>query len=172
MEGDWITVWDFRDAFPWDLAIAPALSIMSILIFAFYARGFLFWLSDVFGPFWLWTGRVFCYPTFVLGLFVGIAATYFGTTHYLGQRSAFANGDYAVSEGMATVINPSPVSAEQVLEVGGESFEYSVHEGAFNFAGRFTDGGIVRTGMNLRISYIDGEILRVERREQPEADTA
>ena len=171
-ESDWIIVWDFQDAFPWHLAIAPALSILNILIFIFYARGFLFWLSDVFSPVLRWIGVIFGYPVFALGLLVGIAGTYLGTTHYLEQRSAYENGEYEVVAGIADIINPSPSSPEQRLEVDGETFAYSVNNiGAFNFAGRFTDGGIVRTGMTLRISHIDGAILRVERREQPQADS-
>ncbi len=170
-DADWIIVWDFRDTFPWYLITGPAMVAGASLLFYFKLLGYDAWISDVWGAVYAWISRILGYPIIVLVLVAGLFGTYLSASHFLGQRAAFERGEYAVSEGMAAVINPSPASAAQVLEVGGESFEYSVHDGAFDFAGRFTEGGIVQTGMQLRISHIDGRILRVERREQPPTDT-
>jgi len=171
MDGGRIIVWDFRDAFPWHLAIGPAMVAGSGLLFCVIYRGYFAWVTDVLGTAFAWFGRIFGYPMIVITLIGGLVGTYFGTIQFFNPRSTFANGEYTVTEGIAEVINPSPASPEQRLEIGGEIFEYSVNNGGPTFSGRFTDGGIVRTGMELRISHIDGEILRVERREQPPTDT-
>ena len=170
-EADWIIVWGFRDAFPWHLAIGPAMVAGSGLLFYVIYLGYFAWVTDVLGTAFAWFGRIYGYPMIILVFVAGLVGTYFSAIQFFNQRSAFTGGDYVIAEGIAEVINPSPSSPEQQLEVGGETFVYSVRNGFSTFAGHFTEGGIVRTGMTLRISHIDGAILRVERREQPQADS-
>ncbi|GJL96809.1 MAG: hypothetical protein DHS20C06_06260 [Hyphobacterium sp.] len=172
MDGGWITVWDFRDAFPWYLAIGPVMVGGASLLFYVKLLGYDAWISDVCGAVRGWVARILGYPMTILIFVAGLVGTYLSASQYLNQHSAFADGDYTIAEGLAEVINPSPSSPEQRLEIDGEIFVYAVNNsGAFNFAGRFTEGGIVRTGMELRISHINGDILRIERRELPPTDT-
>jgi hypothetical protein len=172
MEGEWVIVWDFRDAFPWHLAIGPAMIAICCLNFYLIYKGYFAWMSDRWGAALAWIGRIWSYPILALVLIAGLAGTYFGTVQYLEMRSALAEGDYASAEGSANIVNDSPGSPRQTLQVGGEAFSFYVNDGNATvlsrtvFSGRFADGSVVRRGMYLRISYIGDRILRVERRKQ------
>jgi hypothetical protein len=166
-DADWIIVWDFRDAFPWYLIIGPVMLVLACLFFLLIRNNtFIYW------PFIPRTVQ----KRLALSLtaFAGLAAVMVSIVQlqaYLSSRSALANGETEVSEGEAIIRQSVDRTERGILEVAGIQFERSTENGVEIFSVRHPNLGLIVSGTIVRISHIDGRILRIERREQPLTDT-
>jgi hypothetical protein len=169
-ETAWITVWDFRSS----ISSPTLFGALSIIV-----AGLIIWLVV--------TGREGVFRNWLLepaGLpsqarrsmlwIIAIGQIVFGfvllggsLTSTLSLRSSFAEGHFEVVEGVYQSVD----SVSGAFYVGTVEFNNRVARNWSAYRGRFPPGRTPNPQTVFRISHIDGEILRVERREQPPTDT-
>ncbi|WP_109261438.1 hypothetical protein [Hyphobacterium indicum] len=170
-ETGWIIVWDFRDAFPWYLAIGPAGLLTGLFFFGWFFGSYMNFVRRFIGKTVVRIFRIIGLPFLVVTLTGGLIVVTVNLISYLNLRSAVADEHFRTVDGIAvmTVINDEPKTIR--LSIDGRNFEYTENRVDARFTGRFTDGSEIESGMELRVSFVRDRIIRIERREQPEADT-
>jgi hypothetical protein len=104
------------------------------------------WVAIVFGS--LWTFAVF------IGTF----------TQYRRCLVAFRTGHYQTAEGNVENFRPMPYEGhtDECFIVQGTTFCYSDYGIQPGFNSSTSHGGPIRSGLPVRVSYYDGQILRLE----------
>jgi len=136
------------------------------LIFVALSIGLVFWRRRIAG---LWSRRPRDINVFAFG-FLGFSvlwtATTFLTTYldYARLRRAFEAGRFEVVEGVVTEFRPerSPGRGLERFCVQGRCFEYSDNVITAGFNNARSNGGPVRMGLPVRVSYVGDEILKLE----------
>jgi hypothetical protein len=102
----------------------------------------------------------------LLVLFVSLAVfgIYMTTSDYLDFRNALDENKCSVVTGVVTNFDPMPWGGhkEESFLVNGLKFSYSNFEPSVGFNNSASHGGPIRDGLNVRIHYLDGKILRLE----------
>ncbi|HTV49017.1 MAG TPA: hypothetical protein VMG59_11300 [Phycisphaerae bacterium] len=96
-----------------------------------------------------------------LWVFCAFVLTFF---EYRQCINAYRNGNYAVVEGRVENFHPMPYEghSDETFTVGNESFSYSDYDIQPGFNQAASHGGPIRDGLQVRIAYYDGQILRLE----------
>jgi hypothetical protein len=123
-----------------------------------------------------WTGakRWFGYVYVAFGAFWTLSV--FSSTHseYDRLHQAYRDGHYATVEGRVEDFRPMPYEGHQdeCFSVQTVRFCYSNYEVTPGFNNATSHGGPVRAGLPVRVSYIGGNIIRLEIRRDavPTAD--
>jgi hypothetical protein len=78
--------------------------------------------------------------------------------------TAYQKGDYHLIEGIVTDFNPMPYEGHQdeCFSVQDQRFCYSDYEVAPGFRNTASHGGPIRSGLPVRIAYLNGTILRLD----------
>src|SRR5450631_3503007 len=78
--------------------------------------------------------------------------------------SAYQKGDYHLVEGTVTDFHPMPYEGhrDECFSVQDQRFCYSDYEVAPGFRNTASHGGPIRSGLPVRIAYLDGRILRLD----------
>jgi hypothetical protein len=101
-------------------------------------------------------------------LSVGISWTIFvfiGTYfQYVSMLDDYKKGHYEVVEGVVTNFKPMPYSGhmDECFTVNTVRFCYSDYGGTPGFNNTRSHGGPIRSGLHVRISYVDNVILKLE----------
>jgi hypothetical protein len=92
---------------------------------------------------------------------VTFAATYYD---YISLREALEIGQVTVVEGIVTDFKPMPYEghANERFCVQGNCFEYSDYGITAGFNNTSSHGGPIKNGLNVRVSFCDNEIARLE----------
>lgn len=135
----------------------------------FPAFGLLF---IVLGCAYVWLSRRFQwhYSRLFAGFFIGfaclwtLAALAATLPEYLDLRSAIKEGRASVVEGYVTNFRPMPYQGHQdeCFSVSEKTFCYSDYGVTAGFNNSTSHGGPIREGLQVRISYIEGTIIRLE----------
>jgi hypothetical protein len=83
---------------------------------------------------------------------------------YLKVRSALRHGTFSVVEGRVTNFRPMPYEGHQdeCFSVSSQTFCYSDYGVTAGFNNSTSHGGPIQDGLPVRVSYIDGIIVRLE----------
>jgi hypothetical protein len=111
-----------------------------------------------------WQTTILSYFVFAFGL-VWTAGTFAYTYGgYIANLTALRNRSYQVVEGRVTNFSPLPVSGHGVesFDVDGVSFSYSDYIITSGFNHTAANGGPIRPGLYVRVTYVDDAILRLE----------
>jgi hypothetical protein len=133
------------------------------------AIGFLFLIA---GIVLAWTGRLQEWTRWRITGYVFVGFSLFWTLvvlattlrEYLVLHEAYRNGHYSVVEGEVENFHPMPYAGHQdeCFSVKGTSFCYSDFEPTAGFNNTASHGGPIRSGLPVRVAYVDGHILRIE----------
>jgi hypothetical protein len=142
--------------------LAPDWPFACIGLLPLLAGGVIFWGKRRFGwtkPHWLFA--VFCCIFGVLWV-AGI-----GTTTLSADRQAFVayqRGEFQTVEGAVFDFHPMPYEGHQdeCFSVQDQRFCYSDYDIAPGFHNAASHGGPIRSGLQVRIAYREGVILRLD----------
>jgi hypothetical protein len=84
--------------------------------------------------------------------------------HYLYLLISALTGNYEVVQGQVEQFSPMPYEghADESFVVKGKKFEYSDYSGVTGFHNTSSHGGPIRQGLQVRISYVDDTIIKLE----------
>ena len=104
-------------------------------------------------------------PVFAIGfglLWVGIGAL--NHSHFANLRDAARNGGAEVIEGEVKQFVPMPYEghAQETFVVDGRHFSYSDYDETKGFNHTQSHGGPMREGLQVRITHVDGSIVKLE----------
>jgi hypothetical protein len=135
----------------------------------FPAVGFLF---VIVGMILAWMGRRHAWAGFrrIGYTFVGFGSLWtlivLSTTlrEYVMLHQAYRNGQYSVVEGQVENFRPMPYDGHQqeCFSVQHTTFCYSDFERTAGFNNAASHGGPIRSGLPVKVAYVDGHILRIE----------
>jgi len=85
-------------------------------------------------------------------------------SQYRNCMKAYRNGSYSVLEGYVQDFQPMPYEGhqEECFRVKSQTFCYSDYGIQAGFNHSTSHGGPIRQGLPVRVSYYDGQILRLE----------
>jgi hypothetical protein len=118
-----------------------------------------------------WPGRrILRYWLTALLLFAGLGSlvvVIYAFTDYYKCRNVLLSGQAKVVEGRVERFVPMPYGGHdfEQFSVGGVSFAYSDFVLACGFRNTSSHGGPIREGIDVRIHYVDGDILKLEIRQ-------
>jgi hypothetical protein len=111
------------------------------------------------------------FPRFFLGFAIFWTSTSFFGTFSDYRRAAAAMRDHgaSIAEGVVTDFIPMPVTghAMESFTVNGVKFRYSDYIITAGFNNTASHGGPIREGLRVRIWHLNGEILRLDIRKEP-----
>lgn len=104
-------------------------------------------------------------PVFII--FFGALLVSVGCLSYssfVGLRDAARSGKVEVAEGQVKEFVPMPYEghANESFVVNGHRFEYSDYDLTKGFNQSQSHGGPIREGLQVRITYIDDKIVKLE----------
>ena len=104
-------------------------------------------------------------PVFAVGfglLWLGIGTLNY--SHFANLRNAASNGGAEVVEGDVKEFVPMPYEghAEETFVVSGRYFSYSDYDETKGFNQTQSHGGPMKEGLHVRITHVDGTILKLE----------
>lgn len=155
MVPDYVTVYQIsKESTDWSFTLAGMIPLIAGLVIILGKRRFKWkkphWLLPVFfsgfGAMWLCTAG-------------------FGVLRQDSQAlSAYERGDYLVVEGQVIDFHPMPYEGHQreCFSVQEKRFCYSDYVIAPGFHNTSSRGGPIRSGLQVRIAYTDGTILRLD----------
>ncbi|HEX8904265.1 MAG TPA: hypothetical protein VF771_05445 [Longimicrobiaceae bacterium] len=108
----------------------------------------------------LWASRTGAVVLPVIALLSGMIIV--GDTN--AAKSRYRRGDYSVAEGTVSGFIPGSERdhREEEFSVGGQQFRYSSTALSPYFHRTAEKGGPIRPGLRVRISHVNGDILRLE----------
>jgi len=109
-------------------------------------------------------GKFFLLISFI-GVALSLVALISVSWEYYDVRKALRTGNFQVAEGTIENFVPMPSGGHSTesFKVGTTSFAYGSGWGSIVFNSEWNHG-FIRNGVQVRISYRDGDILRVETR--------
>jgi hypothetical protein len=93
------------------------------------------------------------------------AIAFFSTSNeYSSLSSSKAEGNVAIVEGPVTDFKPMPYSGHAIESfcVEGKCFSYSDYVVTSGFNNTSSHGGPIREGLQVRVSYVDNAIVKLE----------
>ena len=84
--------------------------------------------------------------------------------HFVYHRDSLRSGRVRVVEGVVSQFDPEPPEGhhDESFDVAGQHFSYSQYVLNSGFNHSRGAGGPIRDGLQVRITYLDGQILRLE----------
>jgi len=155
MTPDYVTVYQIsKESTDWSFALVGFIPLIAGIIIILGKRKFK-WKK----PHWL-------LPIFFCGFGVlWLCTAGMGVLHEDSQAlSAYQKGDYLVVEGQVTDFHPMPYEGHQMecFTVQEQRFCYSDFVIAPGFRNTASHGGPIRSGLQVRIAYTGGTILRLD----------
>lgn len=96
-------------------------------------------------------------------LFCSIAALVSGHSQYRALRGALERGDYRIVEGVVDRFVPAAQwGSWESFVVGNHEYEYSDSWLVPGYHRTASNGGLIRSGLRIRIADVDGQIARLE----------
>ena len=100
-------------------------------------------------------------------LFCGLVVVLLGVRlipDFVEERHAYVTGKYSVVDGPVEDFHPMPFQGHQNerFRVGAKSFSYSSFDLTSCFHSAASHGGPIRPGLNVRIFFTEGCILRLD----------
>ena len=85
-------------------------------------------------------------------------------SHFANLRNAARNGEAEVVEGEVKEFVPMPYQghADETFVVDGRHFSYSDYDETKGFNQTRSHGGPMREGLHVRITHVDGSIVKLE----------
>jgi hypothetical protein len=116
------------------------------------------------------------FPRFFLGFAIfWTSVSFLGTfTDYRRAVSTMEKNQAAIVEGVVTDFRPMPYSghANESFVVQGLKFEFSDYNITAGFNNTASHGGPIREGLHVKIFHLNGEILRLEVKKEPNQSPA
>jgi hypothetical protein len=151
MAPDYVTVYQIsKESSDWSFALVGFIPLIAGLIILVGKRRFK-WKK----PHWL-------LPIFFCGF--GVLWLYAAGMGVLQALSGYQKGDYLVVEGQVTDFHPMPYEGHQMecFTVQEQHFCYSDYVMDPGFRHTASHGGPIRSGLQVRIAYTGGTILRLD----------
>jgi hypothetical protein len=113
---------------------------------------------------WPLSRRLLGYFMVAFSLFWSLAAFTSTYSEYHELRTAYRNGEFSVVEGTVTNFQPMPYEGhkDECFTVASHSFCYSDFMISAGFNNSASHGGPIRDGLPVRVSYVGGNIVRLE----------
>jgi len=107
--------------------------------------------------------RVFSYFVLIFSMFWTILAFSISYSHHISAVAAMSSGQVQIVEGrISNFIAETNKNKQESFQVNGIHFRYSRSLVTEGYRGTAAQGDVLKNGLNVRIAYWDGLILRLE----------
>ena len=134
------------------VGIAALIGGVTALIFQWRNNGLKVWLGPVFITAWS-----------LLWLYLHNFPYVFA--HINSLVRAYRDGQYQVAEGQVQVLHEQPATGHtrgDIITVNGKQFEVNYFYATPAYRNTLAHGGVLQSGVDARLYYYNGEILRVD----------
>lgn len=137
-------------SFPWGIALVPSIMIvigLGLIRFSGKKQ-----IRQAVGA-----------AAIIFSLFFLLLLSISSVSEFLKERRTYASGHYFVVEGQVENFHPRPAlgRADESFSVNGVNFSYNVLDDTACFHNAHPRG-IIRPGLDVRVFYADGCILRLD----------